>query len=91
MPLTRSQAAATEQSKLEKKEGQESASTDNAFERLPDELLLKVTKRCLSSHFLCSTKPVYTRTKLQSAVDLFACFSHNVIAMRGQSGAPGAL
>ena len=57
MPLTRSQAAATEQSKLEKKEGQESASADNAFERLPDELLLKVTKRCLSSHHFVSTKP----------------------------------
>lgn len=55
MPLTRSQAAATEQSKLEKKEGQESASADNAFERLPDELLLKVTKRCLSSYLFVST------------------------------------
>lgn len=57
MPLTRSQAAATEQSKLEKKEGQECASADNAFERLPDELLLKVTKRCSSSRILRSTKP----------------------------------
>ena len=45
MPVTRSQAAAAEQWKLEKKEGQESTGADNAFEKLPDELLLKVTIR----------------------------------------------
>ncbi len=71
MPLTRSQAAATEQSKLEKKEGQESASADNAFERLPDELLLKVTKRCLSSYLFVSTKLAYLQGIVGRCIDRY--------------------
>ena len=51
MPVTRSQAVAAEQCKLEKKEGQESACVDNAFEKIPDELLLKVTIRSLGALF----------------------------------------
>jgi hypothetical protein len=52
MPVTRSQAVAAEHCKLEKKEGQESACVDNAFEKIPDELLLKVTKRSLRDPFM---------------------------------------
>ena len=51
MPVTRSQAVAAEQCKLEKREGQESACVDNAFEKIPDELLLKVTMRSFRGPF----------------------------------------
>ena len=52
MPVTRLQRAVAEQSKLEKKAGQESACETNAFDKLPDELLLKVTIRLLRVTFL---------------------------------------
>ena len=47
MPVTRLQRAVAEHSKLEKKAGQESACETNAYDKLPDELLLKVTIRLL--------------------------------------------
>ena len=58
MPVTRSQAVAAEHFKLEKKEGQESACVDNAFEKIPDELLLKVTMRSLGALFRRATLAV---------------------------------